>query len=150
MAAMSSAPPLRRSELLPGESLCTHCTARCCRYFALPIETPTTWTDFDQLRWYMIHGRVAIFVDDGTWFLMVHGDCQYLDGNACGAYDARPHICRTYSTDTCEYANDGFYDKLFETADQVWEYAEAVLPFRQRDAANARQLPILHGGPRVV
>ena len=29
-----------RDELKDGEVLCEHCTAKCCKYFALPIEAP--------------------------------------------------------------------------------------------------------------
>ena len=106
-----------------------------------------TWVDFDHMRWYLIHGKTAIFVDDGTWFLMVFADCEHLDGHNCGAYEKRPNICREYSTDNCEYGDEGVYDKFFETAEQVWEYAEAVLPPRERTAANALGLPVLQGGP---
>ena len=128
---------MKRENLKPGEVLCSYCTARCCRYFALPIETPTTWEDFDHLRWYMMHGPVSVFVDGETWFLMVHGDCKHLQpDNRCGNYDDRPRICRSYSTDNCEYDNDGCYDKLFETPEQIWEYAEAVLPRPRRRRAN--------------
>ena len=30
-----------RKDLPEGQSLCEYCTAKCCRYFALPMETPT-------------------------------------------------------------------------------------------------------------
>jgi Fe-S-cluster containining protein len=140
---------VRRADLKPGEVLCTYCTARCCRYFALPIETPTTWGDFDHMRWYIMHGRTAIFVDGGTWFLLVFGDCQnLLEDNRCGIYHTRPEICGAYSTDNCEYDNDGCYDKFFESPDQIWEYAEAVLPpkpqpRKKAGAANLPALPVL-------
>lgn len=140
---------VRRSDLKPGEVLCTYCNARCCRYFALPIETPTTWGDFDHMRWYVMHGRTAIFVDGGTWYLLVFGDCQnLLPDNRCGIYLTRPQICRTYSTDNCEYDNNGCYDKYFESPDQLWEYAEAVLPpkpqpRKKAGAANLPSLPLL-------
>ena len=61
--AQSTAPPMTRANLPAGEVLCKYCTAKCCRYFALPIDTPTTWHDFDNLRWYLAHGRCAIFVE---------------------------------------------------------------------------------------
>jgi len=119
----------RREDLKPGECLCLHCTAKCCRYFALPIETPTTWKDFDYLRWFMMHGRVSVFVDDDTWYLMVHSECRHLlPDHRCGTYETRPAICREYSTADCEYEDDAVYDKFFETPEQIWEYAEAVLP----------------------
>ena len=53
---------LRREELPPGDCLCDHCTAKCCKYFALPIETPTTRKDFDYVRWYLLHGEATVFI----------------------------------------------------------------------------------------
>ena len=44
----------RREELKDGEVLCEYCTAKCCKYFALPIETPEDAEDFEpvrKLRW---------------------------------------------------------------------------------------------------
>ena len=136
---------MKRENLGPGEILCTYCTAKCCRYFALPIETPTTREDFDHLRWYMMHGPVSVFVDGETWFLMVQGDCKHLQANnRCGNPDDRPRICRSYSTDNCEYENDGCYDKLFESPEQIWEYAEAVLPRPRRRKTNRPiMLPVI-------
>src|SRR5256885_1810758 len=39
----------RREDLQPGQSLCDHCVAKCCRYFALPLDTPKQRKDFDTL-----------------------------------------------------------------------------------------------------
>lgn len=137
---------VRRKDLKPGEVLCDHCTGKCCRYFALPIETPETWEDYNFIRWYMMHGRVSVFVEDETWYLVVHADCENLaDNNLCNIYDDRPQICRDYSTVDCEYDDDECYEKLFETPEQIWEYAEAVLPprKRKRKANRTVQLPVL-------
>ena len=88
---MPPVPKFRREDLKPGEWLCSYCTAKCCRYFALPIDTPTTWQDFDYLRWFMMHGRVSLFVEGETWYLMVYADCQHLlPDNRCGTYETRP------------------------------------------------------------
>jgi len=120
---------MRREDLKPGEVLCSYCSAKCCRYYALAIETPTTRDDFDHLRWYLMHGRAALFVEDETWYLMVYNDCKHLrTDNLCAAYEDRPKICQAYKTDNCEYDDDACYDKFFESPEQVWEYAEAVLP----------------------
>jgi len=124
-------PVIARKDVPEGENLCEYCTARCCRYFALPIDTPEDWDDFDNLRWYIMHGRVSIFVDDGTWYLMIHSVCENLQEDyRCGIYETRPNICRAYTTDDCEYDNDTCYDMLFECEQQVHEYAEALLPPR--------------------
>lgn len=141
-----SVPQIKREDLKPGEVLCSYCTAKCCRYFALPIDTPDNWDDFEHIRWYMLHGQVSIFVEDETWYLMVHADCKHiLPDNRCGIYETRPHICREYTTDNCEYEEDAVYDKFFETPEQMWEYAEAVMPPRKRK--QKQQLPVLSTTP---
>jgi uncharacterized protein len=118
----------RREDLQPGEVLCDHCTARCCRYFALPIETPETREDFEFIRWYLLHDRATVFTDEGSWYLLVHTTCKHLQpDNRCGIYSTRPDVCRDYSTHDCEYDDDWVYDRYLETSEQVGEYIEAVL-----------------------
>jgi Fe-S-cluster containining protein len=139
--------PIKRDQLKPGEVLCSYCTALCCRYFSVQIDTPTTRDDFDNLRWFMMHGRVTTYVEDGNWYLCVYGDCKHLQADyRCGNYDDRPQICRAYSTNHCEYDDQGLHDLYFETPEQVWEYAEAVLPpqRKKKSKQNGRiSLPIL-------
>jgi Fe-S-cluster containining protein len=97
-----------------------------------------------------MHGHSAIFVDEDVWFLMVYGDCKYiLPDYRCGNYEDRPQICRTYTTDDCEYDNDGTYDRLFETPEQIWEYAHAVLPPKKKkrkgkSKIKTENLPVVH------
>jgi uncharacterized protein len=118
----------RREELAPGEVLCNHCPAKCCRYFALPIDAPTTWADYDSMRWFLLHERAAVFVEDGVWYMLVNTPCKHLRlDNLCGIYETRPPICRDYKTVDCEYEDDWVYDHCWETAEQIEEYAEAVL-----------------------
>ena len=40
----------RREDLRPGESLCDHCVAKCCRYFALQIDTPERRKEFEVVK----------------------------------------------------------------------------------------------------
>lgn len=128
---------ISRDELKPGEVLCEYCTAKCCKYFALPIEEPTVKKDFDFIRWYLLHDRATVFTEDDTWYLMVHTACKHLQpDNRCGIYETRPEICREYTTDNCEFDEDWTYEKYFETPEQVHEYAEAVLA--DADSANFR------------
>lgn len=118
----------RRKDLADGDVLCNHCGAKCCRYFALPIDKPKAWQDFDYIRWYLLHERTAIFTDEGCWYLLVQNRCQHLgDDHRCGIYESRPQICRDYKTNDCEYEDDWVYDHYWETPEQVEEYAEAVL-----------------------
>ncbi len=133
MATKMSGPKARRKQQPAGEVRCTSCAAKCCRYFALPIDTPTTWQDFDSIRWFLLHDRATVFREDGTWYLMVSTACRHLGAdNRCAAYEVRPQICRGYSTDDCEGGDDWVYDRYLETPEQVEEYAEAVLGPRQR------------------
>ena len=118
----------RRGDISPGEVLCKYCPAKCCHYFALPIDKPTTWKDFDSVRWFLMHDRASVFTDEGTWYLLVHTSCRHLrSDNLCAVYHARPQICRAYSTTNCEYEDNWVYDHYWETPEQIEEYAEATL-----------------------
>lgn len=108
--------------------LCGHCPAKCCRYLALPIDTPKTFGDFEIIRWYVLHERAAVFTEEGTWYLLIQTKCRELgDDHRCAGYDHRPRICREYSTENCEFEDDWTYENYFETAEQVREYVEAVV-----------------------
>jgi Fe-S-cluster containining protein len=139
-----------REDLKPDECLCTYCPAKCCRYFALPIETPTEMEDFEFNRWFLLHDRAAIFIEEGSWYLLVYTKCKHLrDDNLCGIYETRPQVCRDYSTDKCEYEDDWVYDHYFETAEQIQEYAEAVLPRKKGESIRSPKpelLRVVSGG----
>ncbi len=112
-----------------GSVLCEHCTGACCRYIALPIEEPTTKRDFDDIRWYMMHRGVSVFVEDGEWFIQMASDCRnLLPNNMCNAYDTRPEICREYKAGDCDYAGgDYHYEVHLTSVRQVEEYAAKKL-----------------------
>jgi Fe-S-cluster containining protein len=126
----TSAKPARRPKKseVPPERLCEFCDAKCCRYFALPIDKPSTFEEFDYVRWYLLHERASVFVEDGDWFLLVHSPCKELGpDNRCRIYETRPQICREYSTARCEYDDLFVFEQYFETPEQVEEYAVATL-----------------------
>ncbi len=130
----------RREEVPPDVCLCTHCTAKCCRYFALPIDTPTERKDFEYIRWFLFHERAAVFIEEGSWYILVYTKCKHLRAdNLCGVYETRPQVCRDYSTRNCEYEEDWVYDHYFETSEQVEEYAEAVLKPRRGRGIRSRK-----------
>ncbi len=136
-----------RDQLKPSECLCDYCTGKCCRYFSLPIDNPTDWDDFDAIRWYLAHERTMVYVDKGQWYLLVMSRCKHLTGDyRCGIYLNRPKICREYTTVDCEYDGQWIFERLFESPEQIWEYAEALLPPRRRLAAKAASelLPIVN------
>jgi Fe-S-cluster containining protein len=101
----------------------------CCRYLALPIEPPEDRDDFDDIRWYLLHTGVSVFVEDGEWYLYVAADCRHLQPDyRCGIYQTRPRICRQYTTDNCDY-HSGEYDweQHFACPEHLDEYAREFL-----------------------
>ncbi|MFM7041508.1 MAG: YkgJ family cysteine cluster protein [Planctomycetaceae bacterium] len=118
----------KREDVPQDRVLCEFCTAKCCNYFALPLETPTTREEFDYIRWFLLHDHATVFTEEGDWYMCVHTTCKHLrDDHRCGIYETRPDICRAYTTDECEYEDDWVYDQYFETPEQVVEYMDAVL-----------------------
>ena len=118
---------IHRDDLPDGKVLCEYCTAKCCRYFAMPIETPDSFEDMEFIRWYLLHDQASVFKEDDDWYLLVHTTCKHLQSdNRCGIYETRPQICRDYTTENCEYENDWTYEFYLETPEQVHEYTEAV------------------------
>ena len=107
--------------------LCDKCNGLCCQYFALPIETPEDKGDYDDIRWYLCHKDVTVFVEDGDWYLNVKNKCRHLTNgdHRCAIYNKRPKICRGYTTRDCDLI-EGEYDyELHFTDDrQMEEYVK--------------------------
>jgi Fe-S-cluster containining protein len=108
---------------------CHTCGGQCCRYFALQLDRPRSLEDFDNLRWYLAHSNVAIFIEDKDWYLQINNRCLYLaeDGN-CTMYHYRPKICRDYGWDksgeTECHGKDGIasHDHFFTTLEELEAY----------------------------
>lgn len=91
----------------PKGQTCEGCSL-CCRYVALEIDTPEDSEDIDQIRWYVLHKNVWVFIDhDDSWNLQFNTPCEKLDENLCSIYEKRPQICRSYSTENCERYGEG-------------------------------------------
>ena len=108
---------------MAAKSQCEKCTGLCCRYFALPIETPETREDFDDIRWYLCHKDITVFVEEGEWYLNVKNKCRHLSekGHRCLIYGKRPQICRKYKHGDCDFI-EGEYDyELHFTSDKEME-----------------------------
>ena len=104
-----------RDDVPKEEVLCRYCTAKCCRYFALPIRDARDWKDSRVHSLVPAHDRASVFVEDGAWYLLVHTSCKHLGTTiSAGSYQSRPQICRTHD-DKCEYEDELVYDHYFET-----------------------------------
>jgi len=122
---------------------CIDCGAICCRYVSIQIDQPTTRRDFEDIRWYIAHRDVWVFVEDGDWYVCVERKCKYLaKDNTCKIYEDRPSICRAYKVEDCERNGQGDpYDMKFTRPEEVVEYAKEY--FRRRRAkarAKAKRL----------
>lgn len=107
-----------------AENLCGKCAGLCCRYLALPIETPESRADFDDIRWYLAHEGISVFVEDGEWYINVANRCKYLGpDNLCQIYENRPRICRGYTENNCDYhSGDYGYDVHLTSIEELDEY----------------------------
>ncbi len=82
---------------------CLACT-QCCQYVAIEIDTPESRRDFDNIRWYLYHPGIEVYIDhDDAWNVLFHSRCEHLlpDGK-CAVYDNRPLLCREFDERTCE------------------------------------------------
>jgi Fe-S-cluster containining protein len=113
---------------MPGV-LCEHCTAVCCTYIALPLETPETRGDFDDIRWFLLHEDISVFVEDGEWYIAMNTRCRHvLSDQRCAIYARRPRVCRKYSTDDCDYhSGDYGWEQHFTSPEQLEAYARRRL-----------------------
>ena len=104
---------------------CIRCTGLCCRYFALPIETPETREDYDDIRWYLCHKDITVFVEDGDWYINIENRCRHLSPGdyRCRIYNKRPRICRQYSHKDCDFTKGEYdFELHFTSAKQMEEY----------------------------
>ena len=131
----------------PGEHPpCERCTSKCCRYIAIEVDRPSTSRDFDQIRWYLLHDGVVVWVQDGAWHVEFRTPCSALQSDGrCGIYDSRPQLCRDYGygdTSPCDYwAKPSDFDLMFENAPsfEAWVESERARKARRREAARRRR-----------
>lgn len=107
-----------------GSITCEHCAAACCRYLALPMDKPASARDYNDLRWYLMHEGVTVFVEEGEWFVQFQTRCRNLGAdNRCTIYETRPGICREYEHGVCDYTGGSYdYDQLFTHPKQIDEH----------------------------
>jgi Fe-S-cluster containining protein len=105
--------------------LCDNCTALCCRYFAFAIDAPKDKGDYDDIRWYLCHKDITVYVDDGDWYINIKNKCKHLSekDQRCKIYNIRPRLCRGYSHKNCDITEGTYgYDLHFTSDKQMQEY----------------------------
>ena len=98
----------------------------CCRHVALEIDEPEDKEDFDQIRWFLAHNDVWVFLDhDDSWNVQFNTPCEKLNDELCSIYEKRPILCRKYSTENCEkYGEGDSHTKLWKTIEEFDEWLE--------------------------
>ncbi|MBD3314005.1 hypothetical protein GF345_06185 [Candidatus Woesearchaeota archaeon] len=83
---------------------CDDCNGMCCRKLAVHIDTPKTKDDFEDIKWYLYHEGISVYIDnEDDWLVMFPSKCRHLakDGR-CAIYDNRPPVCREAEVSECE------------------------------------------------
>jgi len=119
---------------------CDECSGLCCRYFALPIDTPEDKADYDDIRWYLCHKKVTVFVEKGDWYINIENKCRHLTkDNKCDIYNKRPRICRGYRHDTCDFVEGEYdYELHFTNDKQMDEYIKIKFGNNKSEKAKAK------------
>lgn len=128
--------------IMAKKNQCDKCNGLCCRYFALPIETPEDKGDYDDIRWYLCHEDVTVFVEDGDWYLNVKNKCRHLTGKdyRCAIYDKRARICRRYRHSDCDFVEGEYdYELHFTDDKQMAEYIKIKFDNNQSEKKKARK-----------
>lgn len=87
---------------LPGGNPCEGCD-HCCRYIAMSIPNPRTKRHFEEIRWYVLHEGVSVYIDwEGDWGIEFRTNCTWLKDGRCTHYALRPHLCSDYDPAECE------------------------------------------------
>lgn len=136
LSVLTSPTPPKRPKAKDGPP-CHMCSARCCKYFALPIDKPKSKADYEYVRWYLMHEGIAVWVDDGDWYLEVRTVCKHLQADyRCGIYETRPNVCREYGMPEdgpCEYFTDDLeYDLYFDNDETFAAWAQERLEKKRR------------------
>lgn len=90
------------------ENPCTDCSAPCCRVLLIPYPTPSTFLDFDYVRYMLGFPTVRMILNsDGQWQLLVEQTCRLLDQetNLCTLHDTprKPKTCVFFNPHRCWY-----------------------------------------------
>lgn len=94
---------------------CDSC-GKCCNHVTIELDTPRSKADFEEIKWFVIHKDVSVFVDDDkVWHIQFNTPCNALKDNMCDIYDKRPEVCREYDPDECENNGIGKYYKIMFT-----------------------------------
>lgn len=116
-----------KSFKVPISQKCFYCTAGCCSDVVLEHEEPDSLEEHDEIREYLSHENVFVYIDEEEWHVGFKTSCGAIQADySCGVYAKRPEICREHSPSDCsEYTGPGkdehrstYYDAHFTTPEE--------------------------------
>jgi len=107
-----------------NKKTCKDCNGKCCRYIAIEIDAPETKEDFENIKWFVAHKNVNVYIDeDEEWHVEFITPCEFLrEENECKIYDNRPEICKEYEHNECTFHNNYEEKHTFKTLKDVEDY----------------------------
>ena len=61
---------------LPESHPCNDCGV-CCDYVAVEIDPPTSFKDYENIHWYLVHRDITVYIDwEGDWFIEFMSPCE--------------------------------------------------------------------------
>jgi len=123
---------------------CTRCGGKCCRYVVVEIDKPRAKIDREEIRWFLAHKNVLVFVDneDKTWNVQFNTPCEHLDERGrCRIYPRRYDICRDHDPATCEASGGEVAYTVFHTTadfDRWWRNQQARRRRKRRAKSGAK------------
>jgi Fe-S-cluster containining protein len=133
--------PVKRARDRNGHGDCMTCKGRCCSYVTVEIDKPTDKVDRDEIRWFLAHENIQVFLEDGDWYVQFYTRCKHLTAEGmCGIYEDRFDVCREHGTDECEMS-DGPTDAVIFTETEEFDrwWAERKRKKKEKKAAKKRQ-----------
>ena len=127
--------------LLPNSHPCTDC-GQCCRYIAIEIDLPTSFSDWENAFWYLTHRNVALYIDwEGDWYIEFMTTCEHLsDQKTCGIYEERPKMCSDFSWGECEQTTKELAWKYhFSNPDELFDWLREKQPAKYEKYQKSRR-----------
>jgi len=106
---------------------CEECDGKCCKYISVEIDPPKEKIDFEELKWYLCHEKVLVYIDEeGDWIVEFQTPCKFQDENGrCKIYENRTQICRDYGLEECDENGEGEAEHIkFKTPEDIDAYYE--------------------------
>jgi len=105
---------------------CDDCNGSCCRKLVVEIDTPRNKDDFEDIKWYLYHPGVSIYIDmNDKWNVQFNSQCSKLDKDGrCSIYEKRPPVCKNAKVKDCEM-NKPDVKIMFKTLEDYKEFIEA-------------------------